>query len=451
MSSTERRMESSVATMTSERPSISEAARRPRLHIEPSRALPLVHVVISFRAGSVHDPEGREGLARLAARMLRRGSVGLSSDEVEIRADSLGGEFGCDASLSVTTLSFEVIRRSLDPFVDLMVHVLGKPAFEGAELDRLVRKTKAEIVEARDSDRSLAGRALRRTVHEGHPYGRRTSGTAASLERITARDVREAYARVFVRENARVAVSGDVTHEEAEALTDRLLAALPEGAPAPYDVAEPVTRPGRTLVVVDKPGRTQTQLGVGMIGSPPSDPLHVPLAVANTAFGGTFTSRLMQEIRVKRGWSYGAGSSMSYDRRRDLFSMWTAPKLSDAPDCLALLLELLEALVRDGVSETELDFAKRYLVRSHAFEIDTAKKRVHQALEEVLYDLPEGFHARWLERVGEVTVESAAAAVGRLTPNDLVVSVVGQASSLVPALSAKVPFDRTIVLPVDFE
>jgi zinc protease len=367
--------------------------------------------------------------------------------------DALGGEFGADAAVSATSVHFEVIKRSLDRFADLGATILARPTFDPRELSRLLREAEAELIEGRDSDRSLCSRAFRRTLFAGHPYGRRSSGTIATLRSITRDDAAAFYARHYTRRNAVVAVSGDIAPDEARALADRLLAGLPEGEPIPDPVPPPARRPGRRLVFVDKPDRTQTQMVIGGLGTDARDPDHVPLMVANTAFGGTFSSRLMQEVRAKRGWSYGAYSRVGFDRQRDAFTMWTAPAAADAAACLSLQLELLHAFREGGVTADELQFVKRYLVRSHAFEIDTARKRVHQRLEEVLFDLPQGYHDRYLERVEAVTTEAAGAAVReRIAEDDLVVGVVGTHTEIGKAIAGAIPDLREVeVVPFDFE
>jgi zinc protease len=421
--------------------------------VEPSAALPIVSVAITFRSGGAHDPAGREGLSRIVARMLRRGAQGYTSDQIEERIDALGGEFAADVSVSSSTVHFEVIRRSLDPMVDLVATLIAKPTFDERELGRLLREAEAEIVEARDSDRALASRAFRRTLFEGHPYGRRVSGTIPSLRSLGEGDVRGYYERHYGRANAIVIVSGDVTEAEGRAIADRLLAALPEGERIADPVAEPKRRPGRHLVFVDKPDRTQTQMVIGGLGTDAHDADHIPLYVANTAFGGTFTSRLMQEVRAKRGWSYGASSRVGYDRRRDAFTMWTAPAATDAAACLGLELELFQAFREGGITEEELSFVKRYLVRSHAFDIDTARKRVHQKLESELYDLPPGYHERYVDHVEAVTRDAAGASVrDRLSQEDMVIGVVGTYAEIGKAIEKAIPnLAGTTVAPFDLE
>lgn len=423
-----------------------------RVFVENSRALPLVTVSVVFRAGAVLDAPGKEGVARATARLLRRGAGGRSAEQIDERVDALGAELATESSLSVTSLAFEVIRRNLDPMVDLARSVLDAPTFAEDELARLLREARAEIVESRDSDRTLVGRAFRRALFEGHPYARRVTGSLASLENIRVADVRGYHERHLTRANAFVALSGDIEEDEARRVAERLLSGLPEGVETPYGAPEPTPPEGARLVIVDKPARTQTQMVVGHLGTSPREPGHTAFAVANTAFGGTFTSRLTQEIRAKRGWSYGASSSISFDRRRDTYAMWSAPKNADSAPCLKLELELLAQFAKEGITAEELAFVKSYLLRSHAFDIDTARKRAHQRLDEAVYDVPPGFYGRFPERVAAVTLEDAvAAARTHVRPDDLVATVVGTASEVERDLRAVRAWDRVDVVPFDLE
>jgi zinc protease len=396
-----------------------------KLFIEASPKIPLVSIVVAFPTGSTHDPVGKEGLTRATARMLRRGCEGLTADAIEEAVDGLGGEFGCDATPTSITVHAEVISRNLDPFVELIAKVLGAPAFDPAEAALLLRESEAEIVESRDNDRVLASRAFRRTLFAGHPYARRVSGTLDTLGALKPEELRAHYGRHFRRDGALVAISGDVTEATARETSERLLARLPEGESPVDAVPEPSPPAGRTLVLVDKAERTQTQMALGWLGTHPRDDDHFAWIVGNTTFGGTFTSRLMQEIRAKRGWSYGVSSRVGFDRHRDAFVVWSAPSAKDGPACLELEIELLRQLREAGLTAEELAFTKSYLARSYAFEIDTARKRVHQRLEEALYDLPEGYHARYQERLRQLTLDEVNASLKTRTPvEDLIVAVV---------------------------
>jgi zinc protease len=423
------------------------------LLFEPSDALPLVHVAVSVRAGAVHDPADRLGLARVTARMLRRGADGMSAEAIDERVDALGADLGLHAGLASTALSFDVVRRSLEPMAELAARLLARPTFDAEEVGRLVRQSEAEIVEARDDDGVLVARALRRRLFGAHPQGRRVGGTLPTLAAIGPRDVRAFHRAHHHRQNATVAVSGAVTEAEARALADRLLAELPEGEPSARVEADPPPPRGRRLVLVDKPDRTQAQMLIGTLGTRALDEDHVALVVANTAFGGMMSSRLTQEVRGKRGWSYGASSQLVLGTVRESFAIWSAPAAADAARCLALELELCERWRQGGIDAGELRLAKDFLRRSYAFEVDTARKRLHQKLERVLLGLPDDFHARWVERVEAVTLAEANEAVARrIDDRALWIAVVCTAGDIRDELARAVPdLAEIVVEPFDVE
>lgn len=421
-----------------------------KLLVESSRELPLVQVVATFRAGGAHDPVGREGLGRIAARMLRRGTRSTSGEDLEERFDALGAELSANVGLAATSVGVEVVSRQADAALALAAEVLAEPSFDGEELEKLKRQVEAEIVASRDEDDGLASRALRRHLFPGHPHGRRVQGTLESVRAITRDDVVAHYRRSFCRENVVVAVGGDVDADGAARLAECLVGGLPLGEGLPYEVPEPLPRAGRRLVIVDKPDRSQCQLGIGTLGTSLHDDDHVPLVLANAVFGGMFTSRLNQEVRVKRGWSYGASSGLVTGHVRDALTIWSAPSVDDVAACLGVELELLEDLVARGISDEELAFASEYLRRSHAFEIDTAKKRLQQRLDREIYGLPDDFHTSALARMTTVTSAEASAAVRRrIDPKSLWVVAVGDPAELGDALGKVVAWDDVLIEPHD--
>lgn len=419
------------------------------LLVEASPMVPLVTIGVTFRAGRADEPPGLDGLARVTAQMLRRGADGARASEH--RLDRLGAELAAEVGLGATTVSCEVLARSVAPATELMAELFASPTADAVELGRVVRQSKASLVQTRDDDSVLASRALRRHLFAGHVHGRRVLGTLAGLDAIAASDV-EAFARRFyTRASAIVHISGDVTPAEAEKVAARLLDALPEGELFPYPAPETSPPVGRHLVIVDKHERTQTQLGIGTLGARLEDPDYHALSVANAAFGGTFSSRLTKAVRADRGWSYGASSQLTTGRVREAFSMWTAPSTEDAAECLALELEMLTDWHEGGIDQAELDQCRQYLVRSYAFEIDTPPKRLQQKLERAMLGLPHDFHDRYLERITAVTVDEANAAVRRrISPDDLWVACVADAGEMQEEMAeACGDLVETLVEPID--
>jgi zinc protease len=421
--------------------------------VETSPALPLVSMTVALRTGSQEDPAGKEGLSRFAARLMRRTGGGLSAQAIDTKIDSLGASLGADVGVSSASFHATVIERSLEEFTELLISVLARPSFAEEELGLLRRESEGELIESRDNDRALVQRWFRRTLFKGHPYGRPLSGTVKTLPGFSVEDVRALYGQTWVSGNLQFAFAGDIEADRAQAIAERITAALPSGAARADTVPEPVLRPGRHLVVVDKPERTQTQILIGTLGTHAHDPDHTALHVANTVFGGTFTARMTQRIRSERGWSYGAYSDLPYDRRRQAFSMWTFPKASDAAPCIQLQLEMLDQWCNEGITLKELTWAKRYLVRSHAFAIDTATKRVGLALDAALFDLPPGYHEQYVERLHAVTLDDANAAIrARISPRDLLIAVVGTDAEIGAQIREAIPnLESSQVVPFDTE
>ncbi len=412
----------------------------PRVFVETSRDLPLVSLTVASRVGATGDPTALDGLSRFTTRLMRRTGGGRTASEIDAAVDALGGALAVDASSSSLSVSGTVIRRSLAPFVDIVADVLAAPDFCEDELERLRRESLAELAEIRDDDQTLARRWFRRTLFAGHPYGRLLGGTPSTLGRISRADVQSRHRTAFTTGNLVFAFAGDLDEDEAHQIARRISERLPDGEPVADDTPEPGLRAGRHLLIVDKPERSQTQILIGTLGTHPGDDDHTALQVANTIFGGTFTARLTQEVRSKRGWSYGAYSSLAVDRRRQALSLWTFPKTEDAAPCIALELDLLGTWRREGVTDEELAGAKRYLVRSHAFAIDTASKRVGQRLEREILGLPADYHEGWIARVEAVTLDEANAAVARrVNDRDLLVTVVGTAADLGDGVARAIP------------
>jgi zinc protease len=419
--------------------------------VEPCSAVPLVSVTMATRTGASLDPIGQEGLSRVAARLSRRTAGGRPLLEIERELDRIGAHLGSDVSYSTSCLSATALTRSLTSVVDVMSQAVSHPSLDVEEFERLRRESRGELVESRDSDRNLCHRALRRTLFAGHDYGRSVGGTIQSLERLSHASLVAHHQATNCRDNVVLAFSGDLEVGQARAAAEQLLSTLPE-LPAPVDmVRDPEFPKGRHLVVVDKPERTQCQILIGLSGTRPDDSDHSALHVASTVFGGTFCSRLMQEVRAKRGWSYGAYATLAVDRCRHGLTLWTFPAAKDAVDCMALELDMLEALVKGGITKRELTAAKSTMVRSHAFSVDTAAKRASLELEVLTLGLPPDYYSLYEERIEAVTLDEANDALRtRLDPSALVVAVVGTASELTDVLAERLgPGTTKTVVPYD--
>ncbi|HJL16824.1 MAG TPA: pitrilysin family protein [Sandaracinaceae bacterium LLY-WYZ-13_1] len=423
-----------------------EAATGPRfsvasgipVFVEPSHALPLVDIEVILGRGALADPDGREGLTRMTARLMRRGPRGTKAEAFDETLDALGSTLGVTVGTEYVRFQGSVLRRNLEAYLALLGRILVRPALRADDFARLKRRSLAELVAVRDHDRVLAARAFRRGLFGKHPYGRPVTGTLDSLDAVSRAEVQAHHAALVRAGDAMIGVAGDVSEEALRPMLERAFADVPEGRVAKIRRRAPRARRGRRVIVVDKPQRSQTQLYVGTLGLKMGDPDHYALLVANTGFGGTFTSRLVKAVRSERGWSYGAGSRVMADRQREAWTMWTHPAAEQLVDCLRLELDLLDAWVARGLTGDEVKRSKRYLIKSHAFDLETAAKRLDPQLETAFYGLPSDWHGGFVRHVRGVSRADAHAAVKRhLSPDDLTIAMVATVDDrLLGSLSA---------------
>jgi zinc protease len=421
------------------------------LRCESAHDLPLVDLYLMARTGAQHDPPGKEGALNLALRTLRRGTRARTSRDIDALIDRLGGEFSASADTSSAMLHAAVIRRNLPAFLDLFEDFVRNATLPDAEIAQVRREMQADLVDSRDDDRSLAGRHFRRTLFAGHPYGRPSQGTVAGLDDVTRDDALAAFKNTFSRDNVLFAAAGDIALPELAAFAERINPGLGSGSPPSTNIEAPTPIRGRRLVIVDKPDRSQTQIYIGNLGSQPRDRDHFALMVGNTLFGGTFTARLMREIRSKRGLSYGASSRLGRDRARSSWSMWTFPAAADAARCIGIQLSMLERLLEKGATAREVSSARSFITRGYAFERDTASKRLAQRIDVDLLDLPKTYFDDYVERINAVTVDDVNAALRRrLSADHLLVTVVATADTLRASLEKAIPgLLDTRVVPFD--
>jgi zinc protease len=404
---------------------------------EESHDLPLAELQLVLLGGPAADARGLEGLARHSLELMRRGAGGRTRAENDAALDALGAQVELSAGHDAVGVHLTCLTRHLDAAVALVADMLLAPRVDADEHERLRREELAALDDLRDDDAALAVRFFDRLTLPGHPYGRSALGSARSLAALTPALVEDWIARNVVAGNLLVGFSGDLDAARAQALADAAFAALPvRPPPAPVVFPEPSVPAGRRAYVVDKPDRRQTQLVIGHPGPPMAHPDFLALHVACTAFGGSFTSRLNQEVRVKRGWSYGASFGAVRTRGGHCFRLRCAPAIEQTADTVALVLGLWEEAVARGLSDDEVEHARRYLEGAFAFDTETAGSRLEQRIALITLGLPADTVDRFVERVRAVDGAAANAALrAHWSPAGATTVLTATAEELVPRLA----------------
>lgn len=398
----------------------------------PDHSLPIVDVEFVWRGGASADE--LIGEHRLLSRMMRRGPEGRTTKAFDEGLETLGGRLGASISRESVRFSGTVLSRNIVPFLREVFQMQRSPAFDPEDLELQRRQIEAELASVHDDDASLAYMAHRRLLFGQHPYAEPVGGTQRDLARVDPARLRALHQARLCRGNLLVGVSGDVDLDVFRAELGQLWGSLPAGERIRPETPVPTAPAGRRVQIVHKEERSQTMLVMGTLGLAMGDPKGAALVVADTAFGGLFTSRLTHEIRTVRGWSYSVGSEMSFARQRGAWRMSSHPAVADLEACANRQLELYEEWLAEGVADQELERAKRYLVGSRAFYEDTAAKRLSLAMEAAIFDRPEDAPRRFRERVLAVDAAAARAAVRDTLGPELAIVAVGDARELEPVL-----------------
>jgi len=392
---------------------------------------PVLGAAVVLPTGCLWDPPGKEGLAYLTGQMLTRGAGDMSREAIADEVDFLGATLSATVGRKSMTVSGDVLSRNLDAYQGLVARVVAEPTFPAEELEKLKRLTIAEIRQVIDNDAALGNRHYARALFTDHPYGRPLKGTPETVAAITRDDVVAFYRQHVRSQSAFVAAAGDVTEARLADFASATVGRLESGGSPPLVVPPPRAIEQSQVVLVDKPERTQTQVFIGHLSVHSRHPDYTALHIANTYFGGTFTSKLTQEIREKRGWSYSAYSALSTDRHLGSLTLRFGPAVKDTLPAIQLARDLLQEFKDKGPSDDDIAFAKGYLVKSHPFSIDTPGRQLNERLMARLQGRPDRFVDEYMASVEAVDADAVREAVAKhIHPDRMVVAVVCTADDL---------------------
>ena len=404
-----------------------QAASGARVYFVEDHDLPMLDVAVDFPAGSAFDTAEKSGVAGLTLGLLDLGAEGLSENDISrTMADigaQLGGRFEPDrAGLSVRTLS-SVAER--DQALDILSRVLQHPLFPEDVLAREKTRLIASLKEAETKPESIADRAFNKAVFGTHPYGLRASGEVVTVEKIQRAELEAFYRAHYGAKGAVVAIMGDVTRAEAENIAQKLTAQLPPGGASA--TVSPVTmqiKPSEQRITHPA---TQSHILMGVPGMSRDDPDYFPLYVGNYILGGGgFVSRLMNEVREKRGLAYSVYSYFMPMQQPGAYQIGLQTKKDQADQALKLTRVTLREFIAKGPSEKELKAAKQNIIGGFPMRIDSNRKILDYLSVIGFYNLPLTYLDDFVGKVDKVTVAQIRDAFKRhVNPDAMATVIVG--------------------------
>ena len=402
-------------------------------------SVPLIQVGIAFEGGSAADPAGKEGLANFLSGMLDEGAGDLTSQEFQARVEDLNVKMSFDADRDSFSASFATLTENREEGFKLLGLALSKPRFDAEPLERVRKQILTILARSEEDPDDVAARTWFAAAFPDHPYGHRTMGTPDTVMAISDADLRDLVKREFARDDVYVSIVGDVTETEAGRLLDLALGGLPaSGQKVSIPETKPSYMPG--LKIVEKPVPQSTAI-FGAPGIKRDDPDWYIAYVMNYVLGGGgFSSRLMDEVREKRGLTYGVYTYLYPFDHAGLILGSVASENNKIAESIALVRAEIAKMRDNGVTDKELADAKTYLTGSYPLSFDTSRKIAGQLVaiqrEGLGLDYVKNRNA-YVEAVTSDQIKRVAARL--LDPDQLLWVVVGMPDGLGTEADPKLP------------
>jgi zinc protease len=336
-------------------------------------SLPFVTFQLLINSGSRKDPPGEEGLAYLTARGLLLSTSKRTVNVINEELDFMGASLNASSGRDYSTLSLRVLKKDLDKGMDLFMEVITQPTFPEEEIRREVEKTLASIQSAEDQPEEVAEKEFQKTLFLTSPYGHPVEGTKESVPRLAREALLRFYRDYYHPNNVILTVAGDITTDE---IKKKLLPRLEKWPTAKIPEMPFISgfAKEQKIVKIDR-AITQANIVLGHAGVRRDNPDYYALTVMNYILGGGgFSSRLVEEIRNKRGLAYSVASFFDPGKYPGAFQIVLQTKNASAREAISLVLQQMERIRKEPVSEKELEGAKRYLIGSFPMRLDTQGK-----------------------------------------------------------------------------
>jgi len=407
--------------------------------------LPMFDMRLLFAAGSSQDG-ATPGIALITNAMLNEGVKGKNVGAIAEGFEGLGADFnnGSYRDMAIASLRSLSAPDKRDPALKLFSEVVGKPTFPSDSLARIKNQLLASFEYQKQNPGKLAGDELFKRLYGDHPYAHPSMGTAKSITPITLAQLKAFHAKAYAAGNAVIALVGDLSRADAEAVAAQVSASLPKGPALAKTVAPTEPQPGDTHI--EFPSK-QTHLMLAELGIDRADPDYAALSLGNSILGGGgFGSRLMTEVREKRGLTYGVSSGFTPMQAQGPFMIGLQTRAELSENTLKLVKDITRDFLANGPTQKELDDAKRELAGSFPLSTASNSAIVGQLGAIGFYNLPLSYLEDFMTQSQSVTVEQIKAVMNKHLDVDKLVVVT--AGPTVPQKPLPPPTDRPAEQPL---
>ncbi|MBI5022051.1 MAG: insulinase family protein [Ignavibacteriales bacterium] len=401
------------------------------------RQVPLVQIELLVKAGSVSDPKGKIGLASLTTAMMEEGAGSRNSLELADAIDFLGASINAFSSWHTAGVSMFAPLSKLDEALPLFGDVALKPTFPAEELERNRKERLTTLMQWHDEPRAIASVQFGRTIFGGdHPYGRGNMGNEKSIRSFKVDDLKKFHQTYFRSNNAQLIVTGDVTASDIIPKLEAIFGKWESGNIEKLDFPKAEQVSERKIYLIDKPGAPQSEIRIGRIGAERMTEDFYALRVMNTILGGSFTSRLNNNLREQHGYTYGASSNFD-------FRMFPGPFLAGSAvhtqKTDSAVIEFFKELNRiaELIPDEELNRAKNYIALRYPENFQTVGQIANQLAEIISYGLTDDYFNNYTKNILSVTKEDVQRVAKKyIDPTKVAIILVGDRKTIEKPLEA---------------
>ncbi len=400
-----------------------ELSNHLKLLVFEEHSIPIVTMELLVPAGSVRDPQDMKGLAHLTVNSVLLGTRFLSFDEINHRLDFIGGNLYADCFKDFAIVGMQVLKKDLETGVGLFTEIVVHPTFPKADVDGEKDDEIGALRAKEDAPMEVAGRAFDRALFLDNPYADPVDGTEKSVAAIGTEDLSRFYASFYRPNNSVLVIGGDITLEEVKALIVPKLSEWEAGEVPELSFRKEFAE-GAVRVAIDKPV-SQATIIIGCPAMERASEDYYPFQVMNQILGsGDLSSRLMAEIRIKKGLAYGVESSLAARKLAGSFRIIIQTKDESAEESTALARKELERLQHVPVSEVELQGAKKFLIGNFPLKLNTQQDYGKFLAEIEFYGLGSDYPERYANLINAVTADDILRVAKKyLKPDNVLVIV----------------------------
>lgn len=399
-------------------------------------SVPIVSIRFSFEGGTTQDPKGKDGVTGLMTGLLDEGAGKLDSEDFQSRLDDSGAEMQFSAGRDTISGSMRLLADQKAEAFDLLRMAINEPRFDKAPLDRVRGQAISGILASARDPEVAAQNKWATALYGDHPYARLSDGTEQTLATISAEDLRAVHKAIFAREKLKVAVVGAIDAQTLKADLDKLFGSLP-AKPSLTPIPDVQAKLGQEITV-DYP-LPQTSIVFAYPGVSREDPGFFGAVLMNHILGGgTFSSRLFDEVREKRGLTYGITSSLVNDAHSNELTISTSTRVDKATETLGVIRDVVSKMTKDGPTDKELADAKKYLVGAYAINnLDSSGAIAATLMELQRQNLGIDYMQRRAALINAVTLDDTKVAARKLLTVKPSVLVIGATAAATASVGSK--------------